>query len=180
MPVSLKGSRHETHPCRINRRAIRGDFVKGASGNSAGDFAGYIPAGNVVSEARGVGLYLWDCHAPADYGKCELSLIGGWKMYDLAVRLFLGCARTAHNLHCASFNKIRGGRCYWQGRVFGKPSGGGESGGELLKARGKSAHGAIPPGAARFALGVDHRGAYIKAHQRGAFGPDSFVLTAGE
>lgn len=98
-------------------------------------------------------------------------------MGDLAGRLFLFCARAAHNLHCASFNKIRGGRSYWQGRVFGKTCGGGESGGELLKARGKSAHGAIPPKAARFALGVDHTGAYIKAHQRGAFGPDSLVLT---
>ncbi len=101
-------------------------------------------------------------------------------MYDLAVRIFFGCARAAHNLYSALRKKIRGGRCYWQGRVFGKPSGGGESGGELFKARGKCGHGAIAPKAARFALGVDHRGAYIKAHQRGAFGPDFFVLTAGE
>lgn len=101
-------------------------------------------------------------------------------MYDLAVRIFLGCARSAHNLHSALVKKIKGGRCYWQGRVFGKPSGGGESGGELFKARGKCGHGAIAPRAARLALGVDHRGAYIKERQRGAFGPDFFVLTAGE
>ena len=87
---------------------------------------------------------------------------------------------TAHNLQSALVKKIRGGRRFWQGRVFGRSGGLGESGGEFLKARGKSAHGAIAPKAARFALGVDHRGAYIKAHQRGAFGPDSFVLTKGE
>lgn len=98
-------------------------------------------------------------------------------MNDLAVRLFLGCARTAHNLHCAVVKKINGGRCYWQGRVFGKPSGGGESGGELFKARGKCWHGAIATKAPRFALGIDHEGARIRAHQHGAFGPDSFRLT---
>ena len=98
-------------------------------------------------------------------------------MGDLAGRLFLLFARAAHNLHSALGKKIRGGRCYWQGRVFGKPSGGGESGGELFKARGKCGHGAIAPKAARFALGVDHTGAYIKASQRGAFGPDFFRLT---
>lgn len=101
-------------------------------------------------------------------------------MGNLAGRMFLLFARAAHNLQYALVKKIKGGRCYWQGRVFGNPSGGGESGGELLKARGKCGHGAIAPKAARFALGVDHRGAYIKAHQRGAFGPDSFVLTKGE
>ena len=105
-------------------------------------------------------------------------------MGNLAGRMLLSFARAAHGFKCAVVKKIRGGRCYWQGRVFGKPGGGGESGGEsggeLLKARGKCGHGAIAPKAARFALGVDHRGAYIKAHQRGAFGPDSFVLTKGE
>lgn len=76
---------------------------------------------------------------------------------------------------CAA--KIRGGCRFWHGRVIGKPGGAGESGGELLKARGKSVHGVNPPKAARFALGIDRNGARIKAHPRGAFGPDSLVLT---
>ena len=88
-----------------------------------------------------------------------------------------GCLGLLRIIRTLSAAKIRGGRSYWQGRVFGKPSGGGKGGGELLKARGESAHGVNPPKAARFALGVDHTGAFIKAHQRGAFGPDSFVLT---
>lgn len=85
------------------------------------------------------------------------------------------CA-TAHNLHSGAYGKLRGGRVYWAGRVLGKGGKaiGGESFGSVVQ------HGVNPPKAARFALGVDHRGAYIKAHQRGAFGPDSFVLTAGE
>lgn len=67
MPVCLKGGRHETHPAGIDWRAIRCEFVKGAVSKCAGDFFGDCPAGNVISEARGVGLYLGDCHALADY-----------------------------------------------------------------------------------------------------------------
>lgn len=89
---------------------------------------------------------------------------------------FLG-VRSEHNLHSAVLMKIRGGRGYWQGRVIGKPGCTGESGGESFKSRAKSGHGVNPPKAARFALGIDHEGARIKAHPQGAFGPGSFVLT---
>lgn len=100
-------------------------------------------------------------------------------MGNLAVWLFFLAVHTADNLYSAFCGKIRAGRGYWRGWVFGKTGGGGESGGESLKAGGKSFHGVKPPKAARFALAIDHEGARIKAHQRGAFGPDSFVLTGG-
>lgn len=58
----------------------------------------------------------------------------------------------------------------------GKPCSGGEGGGESREARAKFNHGE-PPKAARYALGIDHEGVRIKAHPRGAFGPDSFALT---
>ena len=57
----------------------------------------------------------------------------------------------------------------------GKPCSGGEGGGESREARAKFNHGE-PPKAARYALGIDHEGVRIKAHPRGAFGPDSFAL----
>ena len=74
---------------------------------------------------------------------------------------------------------VQAGRAYWRGRVW-QSSGRGESGGKSLKARVKFDHGANPPKAARYALGIDHIGARIKAHHRGLLGPDFFVLTAGE
>lgn len=98
-------------------------------------------------------------------------------MRNLAGWIFFLGVRSAHNLYSAFCGKIRAGRGYWRGRVFGKTGGGCESGGESIEAGGKSFHGVKPPKAARFALAIDHEGARIKAHQRGAFGPDSFVLT---
>ena len=72
--------------------------------------------------------------------------------------------------------KIRGGREFWRGRVFG--SGvqcAGVSGGESCKA-GREFHNGKPPKKARLTIGIDHRGAYIKATRAGVFGHNSFAL----
>ncbi len=72
--------------------------------------------------------------------------------------------------------KIRGGREFWRGRVFG--SGvqcAGVSGSESCKA-GREFHNGKPPKKARLTIGIDHRGAYIKATRAGVFGPTSFSL----
>lgn len=75
--------------------------------------------------------------------------------------------------------RAQAGRAYWRGRVW-QSRGRSESGGKSQKAWVKFDHGANPPKAARYALGIDHRGARIKAHPRGLLGPDFFVLTAGK
>lgn len=75
--------------------------------------------------------------------------------------------------------RAQAGREYWRGRVW-QSSGRSESGGKSHEARGQFDHGANSPKAARYALGIDHKGARIKAHPRGLPGPDFFVLTAGE
>lgn len=73
---------------------------------------------------------------------------------------------------------------FWLGMVriicSRQSSGGGKFASETREARAESGHCGKPPKAARFQLGIDHSGARIKAHMRGAFGPDFFVLTAGE
>jgi len=53
---------------------------------------------------------------------------------------------------------------------------GGESGGAGVKGGGIF-HGGKPPKKARFTVGIDHEGAYIKATDAGMYGPSSFVLT---
>lgn len=83
-------------------------------------------------------------------------------MHDLAVRLFLGFARTAHNLYCALLKSSK--------------AGGGESGGGRGKG-GAGFHRVKHPKKARFTVGIDHEHAYIKATEKGMYGPSSFVLT---
>lgn len=74
--------------------------------------------------------------------------------------------------------KIGGGRQYWRGRVFGFGVQRAEvGGGESCKAGRKFDHSGEPPKKARFTIGIDHRGAFIKAQEAGRVGPSSFVLT---
>lgn len=74
--------------------------------------------------------------------------------------------------------KIRGGRQYWRGRVFAFGVQRAEVGcSESCKAGREFDHVWEPPRKARFTIGIDHSGAFIKAHVAGRFGPSSFVLT---
>ena len=62
-----KGGGYEANPCRVNRRAVGQKVVKGFSVAGALNLAGNIPAGNVVSKARGIRPDIRDRHAPSDY-----------------------------------------------------------------------------------------------------------------
>lgn len=75
--------------------------------------------------------------------------------------------------------RVQSGRAYWRGRVW-QSSRSGESCGKSQQSGSELDHRSDPPKSARYALAIDHNGARIKAHLRGAFGPDSFVLTVGE
>lgn len=72
--------------------------------------------------------------------------------------------------------KIRGGREFWRGRVFGSGAQGVRvSGGESCKA-GREFNNGKPPKKARLTIGIDHQGAYIKATRAGVFGHNSLAL----
>lgn len=93
-------------------------------------------------------------------------------MDNVVNRLF----RQVRIICSLSAKKIRGGREFWRGRVFAAGAQGVRvGGGESCKA-GREFHNSKPPKKARLTIGIDHRGAFIKATRAGVFGPTSFTL----
>jgi hypothetical protein len=86
------------------------------------------------------------------------------------------CGRLVRIICSLGAKKIRGGREFWRGRVLGFGAQGVRvGGGESCKA-GREFHCSKPPKKARLTIGIDHRGAYIKATRAGVFGHNSFAL----
>lgn len=65
--VRLKRGGNESNPSGIDWRAVSGDLVEGIGGNGSRNFAGNVPAGNVVREAWRVSSDAGDGVAPSDY-----------------------------------------------------------------------------------------------------------------
>lgn len=86
------------------------------------------------------------------------------------------CIRKVRIICIIGAQKIRGGREFWRGRVFGAGVQGVRvGGGESCKA-GRKFNGSMPPKKARLTIGIDNRGAYIKATRAGVFGHNSFAM----